>query len=120
VRATHFEIPSPNFFAPFSPILFPLRPRFKDVRATHFEIPSPNFFAPLSPIPFSRRPIYKEVRVTHFEIPSPNFFALFSPIRFQLFFKTIESIRKLGVYCSFSSNYYRFYIFNEILSSIGS
>jgi len=50
VRATHFEIPSPKYFPPFSHILLLLRPRFKEVRVTHFEIPSPKYFAPFSPI----------------------------------------------------------------------
>jgi len=49
VRVTHFEIPSPKYFAPFSPILLPLRFRSKEVRVTHFEIPSPKYFAPFSP-----------------------------------------------------------------------
>jgi len=50
VRVTHFAIPSPNYYAPFSPILFLLRSRFKEVRVTQFAIPSPNYFAPFSPI----------------------------------------------------------------------
>jgi len=50
VRATHFAIPSPKSFAPFSPILLTERFRFKEVRATHFPIPSPKYFAPFSPI----------------------------------------------------------------------
>jgi len=50
VRVTHFEIPSPKYFAPFSPISLLLRSRLKEVRATHFEIPSPKYFALLSPI----------------------------------------------------------------------
>jgi len=50
VRVTHFEIPSPKYFAPFSPILLSSRKTFKEVRVTHFEIPSPKYFAPLSPI----------------------------------------------------------------------
>jgi len=49
VRVTHFAIPSPKYFAPFSPILFLLRFRFKEVRVTHFAIPSPKYFASLSP-----------------------------------------------------------------------
>jgi len=53
VRVTHFEIPSPKYFAPFSPILLPLRSRFKEVRVTHFEISSPKYFAQFSPIYFS-------------------------------------------------------------------
>jgi len=52
VRVTHFEIPSPRYFAPFSPILFLQRYRFKEVRVTHFAIPSPRCFAPFSPIYF--------------------------------------------------------------------
>jgi len=47
VRETHFEISSPKYFAPFSPILFLCRYRFKEVRVAHFEIPSPKYFAPL-------------------------------------------------------------------------
>jgi len=51
VRVTHFAIPSPKYFAPFSPILLlPLRSRFKEVRVTHFAITSPKYFAPFSPI----------------------------------------------------------------------
>jgi len=50
VRVTHFEIPSPKYFAPFSSILLLLRSRFKEVRVTHFAIPSPKYFAPFSPI----------------------------------------------------------------------
>jgi len=50
VRVTHFAIPSPKYFAPFLPILFLWRVRFKEVRVTHFAIPSPKYFAPLSPI----------------------------------------------------------------------
>jgi len=52
VRVTHFEIPSPKCFAPYSPILLSLRFRLKEVRVTHFEIPSPKYFAPLSPFLF--------------------------------------------------------------------
>jgi len=52
VRETHFEIPSPKYFAPLSPILLPLRSRLKEVRLTHFEIPSPKYYAPLSPLIF--------------------------------------------------------------------
>jgi len=48
VRVTHFAIPSPKYFAPLSPILLPLRYRFREVRVTHFAIPSPNYFAPFS------------------------------------------------------------------------
>jgi len=50
VRVTHFEIPSPRYFAPFSPILFLQRYRFKEVSVTHFAISSPRYFAPFSPI----------------------------------------------------------------------
>jgi len=50
VRVTHLAIPSPNYFAPFSPILLQLRFRSKEVRVTHIAIPSPNYFASLSPI----------------------------------------------------------------------
>jgi len=50
VRVTHFEIPSPEYFAPFSLILLHLRSRFKEMRVTHFAIPSPKYFAPFSPI----------------------------------------------------------------------
>jgi len=48
VIITHFEIPSPKYFAPFSPISLPLRFRFKEVRVTHFEIPSPKYFISFS------------------------------------------------------------------------
>jgi len=48
MRVTHFEIPSPKYFAPFSPILLSLSYRAKEVRETHFEIPSPKYFAPFS------------------------------------------------------------------------
>jgi len=50
VRVTHFAIPSPKYFAPFSPIQVLLRYRFKEVRVTHLAIPSPKYFAPFSPI----------------------------------------------------------------------
>jgi len=50
VRVTHFAIPSPKYFAPFSPILLLPRSSFKEVRVTHYAIPSPNYFAPVSPI----------------------------------------------------------------------
>jgi len=50
VRVTHFEIPSPKYIAPFSPISLFLRLRFREVRVTHFAIPSPKYFAPLSPM----------------------------------------------------------------------
>jgi len=49
-RVTRFAIPFPNHFAPFSPILFLLRSRFKEARLTNFAIPSPKYFAPFSPI----------------------------------------------------------------------
>ena len=65
------------------------------MRVTHFEISSPKCFAPFSPIRFSLRSKFKEVRVTHFEIPSPKYFAPFSPfssILFQVLFKLIEYI----------------------------
>jgi len=48
VIITHFEIPSPKYFAPFSPIPLPLRFRFKEVRVTHLEIPSPKYFISFS------------------------------------------------------------------------
>jgi len=48
VRVTQFAIPSPKYFAPFSPMLLPMRSRFKEVRVTHFAIPSPKYFAPFS------------------------------------------------------------------------
>jgi len=50
VRVTHLAIPSPKYFAPFSPILLFLRYRLKEVRVTHLAIPSPKCFAPFSPI----------------------------------------------------------------------
>jgi len=50
VRVTHFAIPSPKYFAPFSPILLWLRFRFKEVRVVHLAIPSPKYFASLSAI----------------------------------------------------------------------
>jgi len=89
VRVTHFDIPSPKYFAPLSPILFYFAPssiqflhrfKYKEVRVTHFEIPSAKYFAPFSSILFSKRFRFKEVRVTHFEIPSPKYFAPLSPI----------------------------------------
>jgi len=52
VRVTHFAIPSPKYFTPFSPMLLLLRSRFKEVRVTHFAIPSPKYFAPFSPMLF--------------------------------------------------------------------
>jgi len=52
VSVTHLEIPSPKYFAPFSPILLQLRSKFKEVRQTHFDIPSPKYFAPFSQIEF--------------------------------------------------------------------
>jgi len=60
-----------------SSILLSKKYRFKEVRLTQFEIPSPKYFAPFSPILFSHRFRNKEVRVTHFEIPSPKYFAPF-------------------------------------------
>jgi len=48
VRVTHFAIPSPKYFAPFTQITLSNRFRFKEVRVTHFAIPSPKYFAPLS------------------------------------------------------------------------
>jgi len=53
------------------------------LRERHFEIPSPKYFAPLSPILLFKRFKFKEVRVTHFATPSPKSFAPFSPILFQ-------------------------------------
>jgi len=50
VRVAHFAIPSPKYFAPFSPILLMLRSSFIEVRATHFATPSPKYFALFSPI----------------------------------------------------------------------
>jgi len=50
VRVTHFAIPSPKYFAPFSPKLLSQRYSFKEVRVTHFAISSPKYFAPFSPI----------------------------------------------------------------------
>jgi len=50
VRVTHFEIPSPKYFAPLSPLLLLRRSRLKELRVTHFEIPSTKYFAPFSPI----------------------------------------------------------------------
>jgi len=52
VRVAHFAIPSPKYFAPFSPILLMLRISCKEVRVAHFAIPSPKYFAPVSPILF--------------------------------------------------------------------
>jgi len=74
-----------NILIPFSPILFSLRSRFKEVRVAHFAIPSPKYFAPFSPILLSARFRSKEVRVAHFAIPSPKYFASFSSILFQVF-----------------------------------
>jgi len=51
------------------------------VRVAHFAIPSPKYFAPFSPIPFSSTFRFKKVRVAHLAIPSPKYFAPFSPIR---------------------------------------
>jgi len=67
----------PKYFAPLSPIVLPLKSRFKEVRVTHFAIPSPKYFAPFSPILLPLRSRFKEVRVTHFAIPSPKYFAPF-------------------------------------------
>jgi len=50
MRVAHFAIPSPKYFAPFSPILSSQSLRFKEVRLTQFAIPSPKYFAPFSPI----------------------------------------------------------------------
>jgi len=50
VRVTHFAIPSPKYFAPFSPILLLQKKRYKEVRVKHFAISSPKYFAPFSPI----------------------------------------------------------------------
>jgi len=50
VRAAHFAIPSPKYFAPSSPILLLERKRSKEVRVTHCAIPSPKYFAPFSQI----------------------------------------------------------------------
>jgi len=55
VRETHFEIPSPKYFAPFSPIILRLKSKCKVERVTHFEIPSPKLFTLLSPILFFHR-----------------------------------------------------------------
>ena len=59
-----------------------MRFNFKDVRVTHLAIPSPKYFAPFTPIRFSRRFKFKEVRVIHFAIPYPKYFAPFSQIEF--------------------------------------
>jgi len=53
-------------------MLLPHRERFKEVRETHFEIPSPKYFAPFSPIILRLRSKCKEVRVMHFEIHFPK------------------------------------------------
>jgi len=53
VRVAHFSIPSPKYFAPFSPIPLLLRNSFKEVRVTHFAMPFPKYFAPSSPISLS-------------------------------------------------------------------
>ena len=90
------------------------------MRVTHFAIPSPKYFAPLSPILLPLRFRFKEVRVTHFEIPSPKYFASFSSILSQVFSKLIESINSLGVYCSFSISSKRVYVFIKILLAIDS
>jgi len=57
------------------PISLLRRSRFKEARGTHFAIPSPKHFTPFSPIKLLSRFRFKEVRVTHFAIPSPNHFA---------------------------------------------
>jgi len=90
------------------------------VRETHFAILSPKYFAPYSPILLLLRFRFKEERVTHFEIPSPKYFAIFSLLLPQTLEKVIESIYSLGVYCSFSISYYKFYVFIDILSTIDS
>jgi len=59
-----------------------LRFRFKEVRVAHHTIPSPKYFAPFSPIPLLRRFRFKEVRVAHFAILSPKYFAPLTPILF--------------------------------------
>jgi len=69
-----------NILLPFSPILFSLSFRFREVRVTHFEIPSPKYIAPFSPISLFLRLRFREVRVTHFAIPSPKYFAPLSPM----------------------------------------
>jgi len=69
-----------NILLPFSPILFFMRPRSKEVRVAHFAIPYNKYFAPSSPILLFLRFRFKEVRVAHFAIPSPKYFASFSPI----------------------------------------
>ena len=69
-----------------------MRFRSKEMRVTHFEIPSPKYYAPFSPILLPQRSRSKEVRVTHFEILSPKHFAIFSPFLFQALLKRIESI----------------------------
>ena len=86
------------------------------MRVIHFAIPSPKYFAPLSLIPLQLRIRLREVRVSHFAIPSPKYFAPFSPISFQALFKWMESIKSLGIYCSFSISSCRFYVCIEILS----
>jgi len=53
VRVAHFAIPTPKYFAPFSPILILPRFRSKEVRVKHFEIASPKYVAPFSLIPLS-------------------------------------------------------------------
>jgi len=50
VRVTHFEIPSPKYFAPIPPIKLLLRSRFKEVRVRYFAIPSIKYFAPFYPM----------------------------------------------------------------------
>jgi len=69
-----------NILLPFSPILFFMRPRSKEVRVAHFAIPSPKYFAPFSPILLFLRSRIKEVRVAHFAILSPKYFTPLSLI----------------------------------------
>jgi len=57
------------------------------VRVTHFEIPSPKYYIPLSPILLSMRFRSKEERLAHFDISFPKHFAIFSPFLYQAFFK---------------------------------
>ena len=116
MRVTHIAIPSPKYFAPFSPIILQLRTRFKKVRVTHFAIPSAKYFAPFSQMLFFQRIRFKEERVTHFAILSPNYFTLLSSKKSHRIFKWIESIKLLGVYCSYSISSCRFYVVIEILS----
>jgi len=116
VRVTHFPIPLIKYFAPFPPILLQSRIRFKEVRATHFAIPSPKYFAPFASTPFWRSFSFKEERETHFAILSPNYFTLLSSKKSHRIFKWIESIKLLGVYCSYSISSCRFFAVIEIRS----